>query len=117
MAYKNNWATGDLIDATAFQELVNSAVYSFTNLSTITSTISSPIDGQIAFAQDTEIAAKGIVKEEVIEDPIDFILLPNLFSFRSAFFSPLEKGPVTALITTFKEAKAFLGIVFVFLIH
>ena len=55
MAYKNNWATGDLIDATAFQELVNSAVYSFTNLSTITSTISSPIDGQIAFAQDTEI--------------------------------------------------------------
>ena len=55
MAYKNNWATGDLIDASAFQELVNSAVYSFTNLSTITSTISSPIDGQIAFAQDTEI--------------------------------------------------------------
>ena len=29
MAYKNNWATGDLIDAVAFQELVNSAVYSF----------------------------------------------------------------------------------------
>jgi hypothetical protein len=55
MAYKNNWATGDLIDATAFQELVNSAVYSFADLSTITSTVSSPIDGQIAFAQDTEI--------------------------------------------------------------
>ena len=35
MAYKGNWATGDLIDATAFQELVNSAVYSFADLSTI----------------------------------------------------------------------------------
>lgn len=54
MAYKGNWATGDLIDATAFQELVNSAVYSFANLSTIQSSISSAVDGQIAFAQDTE---------------------------------------------------------------
>ena len=35
MAYKNNWATGELIDATAFQELVNSAVYSFASLSAI----------------------------------------------------------------------------------
>ena len=54
MAYKGNWATGELIDATAFQELVNSAVYSFADLSTIQSSIGSPIDGQIAFAQDTE---------------------------------------------------------------
>ena len=54
MAYKNNWATGDLIDATAFQELVNSAVYSFANLTAIQSNITSAIDGQIAFAQDTE---------------------------------------------------------------
>ena len=37
MAYKGNWATGDLIDATAFQELVNSAVYSFASLSAIQS--------------------------------------------------------------------------------
>ena len=55
MAYKGNWATGDLIDATAFQELVNSAVYSFASLSAIQSGISSAVDGQIAFAQDTEI--------------------------------------------------------------
>ena len=55
MAYKGNWATGDLIDTTAFQELVNSAVYSFASLSALTSAISSPVDGQIAFAQDTEI--------------------------------------------------------------
>ena len=54
MAYKNNWATGELIDATAFQELVNSAVYSFASLSAIQSNITSAIDGQIAFAQDTE---------------------------------------------------------------
>ena len=54
MAYKGNWATGELIDATAFQELVNSAVYSFADLSTIQSSITSAIDGQIAFAQDTE---------------------------------------------------------------
>ena len=37
MAYKSNYATGDLIDATAFQELVNSAVYSFANLTAIQS--------------------------------------------------------------------------------
>ena len=55
MAYKNNWATGELIDATAFQELVNSAVYSFANLTAIQNNITSPIDGQIAFAQDTEL--------------------------------------------------------------
>ena len=55
MAYKGNWATGDLIDTNAFQELVNSAVYSFASLSALTSAISSPVDGQIAFAQDTEI--------------------------------------------------------------
>ena len=55
MAYKSNYATGDLIDATAFQELVNSAVYSFAkSLTAMTTAISSPIDGQIAFAQDTE---------------------------------------------------------------
>ena len=54
MTYKSNWATGDLIDTTAFQELVNSAVYSFADLSTIQSSVSSPIDGQLAFAQDTE---------------------------------------------------------------
>jgi len=54
MAYKGNWATGELIDATAFQELVNSAVYSFADLSTIQSSITSAVDGQIAFAQDTE---------------------------------------------------------------
>lgn len=55
MTYKGNWATGDLIDTTAFQELVNSAVYSFASLSALTSAISTPIDGQIAFAQDTEL--------------------------------------------------------------
>ena len=55
MAYKGNWATGDLIDTTAFQELVNSAVYSFASLSALTSAITTPVDGQIAFAQDTEI--------------------------------------------------------------
>jgi len=54
MAYKSNYATGELIDATVFQELVNSAVYSFASLSALTSAITSPIDGQIAFAQDTE---------------------------------------------------------------
>ena len=53
MAYKV-WATGDLIDQSAFQELVNSAVYSFADLSTIQSSITSPIDGQLAFAQDSE---------------------------------------------------------------
>jgi hypothetical protein len=55
MAYKGNWATGDLIDTTAFQELVNSAVYSFASLSALTSAITTPVDGQIAFAQDTEL--------------------------------------------------------------
>jgi len=55
MAYKGDWATGDLVDATVFQELVNSAVYSFANLSAITSGVSSAVDGQIAFAQDTEL--------------------------------------------------------------
>lgn len=55
MAYKGNWATGDLIDTTAFQELVNSAVYSFASLSALTSAISTPVDGQIAFAKDTEL--------------------------------------------------------------
>ena len=40
MAYKGNWAYGDLIDATAFKELVNSAVYSFASLSAIQSGIS-----------------------------------------------------------------------------
>ena len=55
MAYKGNWATGDLIDTTAFQELVNSAVYSFASLSALTTAISTPVDGQIAFAQDTEL--------------------------------------------------------------
>jgi len=55
MAYKGNWATGDLIDTNAFQELVNSAVYSFASLSALTSAISTPVDGQIAFAQDTEL--------------------------------------------------------------
>ena len=54
MAYKSDYATGDLIDATGFQELVNSAVYSFANLTAIQNAITSPIDGQIAFAQDTE---------------------------------------------------------------
>lgn len=54
MAYKSNWATGDLIDATVFQELVNSAVYSFANLTAIQNNITSAVDGQIAFAQDTE---------------------------------------------------------------
>ena len=54
MAYKSNYATGELIDATTFQELVNSAVYSFASLSALTSAITTPIDGQIAFAQDTE---------------------------------------------------------------
>ena len=49
MAYKSNYATGDLIDATAFQELVNSAVYSFASLSALTTAISSPIDGQNRF--------------------------------------------------------------------
>ncbi len=55
MAYKGNWATGDLIDTNAFQELVNSAVYSFASLSALTSAITTPVDGQIAFAQDTEL--------------------------------------------------------------
>jgi len=54
MAYKDNYATGDTIDATTFNELIKSAVYSFANLSTLQSSISSPIDGQIGFAQDTE---------------------------------------------------------------
>ena len=53
MAYKV-WTTGELIDQTAFQELVNSAIYSFADLSTIQSSITSPIDGQLAFAQDSE---------------------------------------------------------------
>jgi len=34
--------------------LIQSAIYCFTNLSTIQSSISSPLDGQIAFAKDTE---------------------------------------------------------------
>lgn len=54
MAYKDDYATGDTIDATTFNELVKSAVYSFADLSTIQSSITSPTDGQIAFAQDTE---------------------------------------------------------------
>ena len=54
MAYKDNYVTGDLIDATTFNELVKSAVYSFADLSTIQSSITSATDGQIAFAQDTE---------------------------------------------------------------
>lgn len=54
MAYKDNYATGDTIDASTFNELVKSAVYSFADLSAIQSSISSPIDGQLAHAQDTE---------------------------------------------------------------
>ena len=54
MAYKDDYATGDTIDASTFNELIQSAVYSFANLSTIQSSVSTPIDGQIAFAQDTE---------------------------------------------------------------
>jgi hypothetical protein len=34
---------------------VNSAVYSFASLSALTSAITTPVDGQIAFAQDTEL--------------------------------------------------------------
>lgn len=54
MAYKDDYATGDTIDASTFNELIKSAVYSFADLSAIQSSISSPVDGQIAFAQDTE---------------------------------------------------------------
>jgi len=54
MAYKDDFATGDTIDASTFNELVKSSVYSFADLSTIQSSVSSPIDGQLAFAQDSE---------------------------------------------------------------
>ena len=56
MAYKPNYATGDLIDVTIWQELVNRAIYIFANPSArdnASTGITSPTEGQFCYLLDT----------------------------------------------------------------
>jgi hypothetical protein len=56
MAYKPNYATGDLIDVNIWQELVNRAIYIFANPAArdnATTGITSPTNGQFCYLLDT----------------------------------------------------------------
>ena len=56
MAYKPNYATGDLIDVTIWQELVNRAIYIFANPTArdnASTGITSPTEGQFCYLLDT----------------------------------------------------------------
>ena len=56
MAYKPNYATGDLIDVNVWQELVNRAIYIFANPAARdngTTGITSPTEGQFCYLLDT----------------------------------------------------------------
>ena len=55
MAYKPNYATGDLIDVTIWQELVNRAIYIFADASArdnASTGITSPTEGQFCYLLD-----------------------------------------------------------------
>jgi len=63
MAYKPNYATGDLIDVTIWQELVNRAIYIFadsTARDNATTGITSPTEGQFCYLLDTGGGSGGL---------------------------------------------------------
>ena len=62
MAYKPNYATGDLIDVTIWQELVNRAIYIFANPTArdnASTGITSPTEGQFCYLLDTTGSGSG----------------------------------------------------------
>ena len=63
MAYKPNYATGDLIDVTIWQELVNRAIYIFadsTARDNASTGITSPTEGQFCYLLDTGGGSGGL---------------------------------------------------------
>jgi len=63
MAYKPNYATGDLIDVNVWQELVNRAIYIFANAAARdngTTGITSPTEGQFCYLLDTGSGSGGL---------------------------------------------------------
>ena len=63
MAYKPNYATGDLIDVNVWQELVNRAIYIFANATARdngTTGITSPTEGQFCYLLDTGSGSGGL---------------------------------------------------------
>ena len=63
MAYKPNYATGDLIDVTIWQELVNRAIYIFANPTArdnASTGITSPTEGQFCYLLDTGSGSGGL---------------------------------------------------------
>ena len=63
MAYKPNYATGDLIDVTIWQELVNRAIYIFANATArdnASTGITSPTEGQFCYLLDTGSGSGGL---------------------------------------------------------
>jgi len=63
MAYKPNYATGDLIDVTIWQELVNRAIYIFADATArdnASTGITSPTEGQFCYLLDTGSGSGGL---------------------------------------------------------
>jgi len=63
MAYKPNYATGDLIDVNVWQELVNRAIYIFANAAARdngTTGITAPTQGQFCYLLDTGSGSGGL---------------------------------------------------------
>jgi len=63
MAYKPNYATGDLIDVTIWQELINRAIYIFadsTARDNASTGITSPTEGQFCYLLDTGSGSGGL---------------------------------------------------------
>lgn len=63
MAYKPNYATGDLIDVNVWQELVNRAIYIFANAAARdngTTGITAPTEGQFCYLLDTGSGSGGL---------------------------------------------------------
>ena len=63
MAYKPNYATGDLIDVNVWQELVNRAIYIFADATARdngTTGITSPTEGQFCYLLDTGSGSGGL---------------------------------------------------------
>jgi hypothetical protein len=63
MAYKPNYATGDLIDVNVWQELVNRAIYIFADAAARdngTTGITSPTEGQFCYLLDTGSGSGGL---------------------------------------------------------
>ena len=63
MAYKPNYATGDLIDVNVWQELVNRAIFIFANSTARdngTTGITSPTEGQFCYLLDTGSGSGGL---------------------------------------------------------